>query len=281
VGASSFYKIYNFYKEPLVNNLSVPRPGWISAKLMPAGSAIGLAMLGVAVTMEDGMASDDQINAWYARIAVDDDPIWEINQHYVALEAAYPFLVGFLGPLTAWTEYPQVEQADLVRSAAQMLSEIAWSHTEPAAGGDILGRVHNDMNAIGARRSEVFDYTPIDLQAIAAIAQGLDPDLRSFMDAWCGSGIRVIGLAKALRIIGGDPAQVRWHLNDPSPMAIALAGLNMVGYQIGPDVTLRCDRRWAEIWAANRGSDPLVLHGLPKELAEEIEADVPALERKR
>lgn len=260
--------------------LCTPETGWIAAKLMPAGATIGLSLLGVAVALNQGQASDEEINDWYEAFATDSDPVYLLNHFYVELEQQYPFLLGHLGALTGWTEAPDIQSSQVAVDATEHLKTIRWSETEPRAGGDILGRVKNQMDSIGHRRTKVFHYGSIAdaMLGIVERGHGLEQQ-RSFVDAWCGSGCRVIGMAQVQRMLGHDTTKTAWRLNDPAPTAVAMAGLNMVAYDIGPDVKLMCDREWSEIWSASSlwSVTPALLASLPPELA----IDAPALSRKR
>lgn len=259
--------------------LCTPETGWIAARLMPAGATIGLSLLGVAVALNQGQASDDEINDWYEAFSADSDPVYLLNHFYIDLEQRYPFLVGYLGALSGWTEAPDIQSSQAAVDVAQHLKTICWSETEPRAGGDLLGRVKNQMDSIGHRRTRVFDYASIADAVVGILERGHVQQQRSFIDAWCGSGCRVIGMAKLQEMLGHDVAKISWRLNDPAPSAIAMAGLNMVGYGIGPDVKLMCDRQWSEIWSASSlwSVTPAMLDSLPPELA----IDAPALSRKR
>lgn len=255
--------------------LSVPTPGWLAARFMHAGIPVALAMLGLAVTLNDGQASDDELDELFHTIENTDDSVWLVNQHYVELEASYPFLLGHLGAITSWTEQPHLEQYNQVRQIACDLKTVAWSQAEPAAGGDLLGRVYNQMTSIGAGRTKVFDYGSILDAYVGMIERGYYLyNHASFIDAWCGSGCRAIGFHHLMRDLG-RPTDIPIRLNDPNPLAVAMAGLNMVGYQIGPDVKLHCDREWAEAWGTSTfyGRTASIRRQLPPELA----IDVPSL----
>lgn len=259
-----------------MDDLITPEVGWLSSNLLKYSHARALAMLGIAVTLNNGMASDDEINDFLLGIADSTDSVYVVNEYYRGLEREHPFLEGFLGPLTRWTEDPVFEDYQRIPEIARLLATIRWSvFTQgegvqylPALGiavpgtlrgaqGDILGQVYNDMTAIGAGRSRVFHYVSIEesmIDLLVSMGPGI-ARLGNFMDAWCGSGTRAIALDRLWLLLGLPPKPDReWSLNDPQPMPVALAGLNMVAEQIGPRVTLRCDRKWAEVWSARLGS---------------------------
>lgn len=255
--------------------LSVPTPGWLATRMMHAGTPVALALLGIAVTLADGKASDEELDEFFYNLSRTDDSVWVVNQHYVALEHAYPFLSGYLGAITGWTEQPGLEQYNQVRQIACDLNTVCWSKTEPAAGGDLMGRVANQMMSIGARRTRVFDYVPIGEAYAEMVMRGLwTRPHGSFIDAWCGSGTRVVALHRLL-LDCGYSTDIPWRLNDPNPSAIAMAGLNMVAYDVGPDVKLSCNREWAEVWGTSTfwGTAPSIRRTLPPELS--IDAPLP------
>lgn len=236
---------------------------------------MALALLGVVSTLHNGMASDDEIDEWMAALAANRDSVFALNQHYVALEGAFPYLSGWLGPLTGWTEDPAIEHWAQLQEAAGHLTGIAWSRCEPKHLGDLLGRVYNQMLSIGARRTKVFDYVSPE-ETLSDVLS--DPRLTalwiqsgSFTDAWCGSGIRVIAFHD-FRLVLGLATDIPYHLNDPSPIAVAMAGLNMVSHQIGPQVTLACDTDWAHQWGATSfyAASPSLLRQVPPEVADDV-----------
>lgn len=258
-------------------NLTTPTPGWISIRMRHYGIPLVLSLLGIAITLEDGNASDEEINRHFDLLATEDDGVWVINQYYVALEEQHPFLSGFLGAITRWTEEPALHHYEHVREAAAVLRTIKWSAAEEKAGGDLLGSVCNDMQSVGARRASVFDFPDVNAQAIRFMMTQNPWALKSFMDAWCGSGTRVLGVIKAMRAAGRNTDELEWILNDPAPKSIAMAGLNMVGVGQTANVTLKCDQEWANLWAASHAGDTYSLRQLPPEIAE----DVPGLQGKR
>lgn len=259
-----------------MTGLSIPQAGWFAAKMMAGGIPVGLALLGIAVTFNGGVAHDDDVNGYFAQLAATDDSVYAVNEYYRGLEQEFPFLSGYLGAVTEWTEMPGDHQYEQVRALAAELSSIRWSEVEEFVGGDLLGRVHAHMLAIGARRTRIFDYVSIEEAYVGLIRQGafLVAGDGKFLDAWCGSGTRVIAYSQLMADMDNEPEG--YVLNDPSPTSIATAGLNMVNYQI-PNVRLACDRAWAERWAATRGLmvTPAGRMQLPPELAH----DVPALKK--
>ena len=220
---------------------SIPTPGYLAMHLARFGTPMAVAVLGSGLTLHDGQASDEEINAWYGQLAGDDDSVFTLNQHFIALERRYPYLSGYLGAVTGWTEEPSFEQWGQVNRRPRLLRGIAWSLSEHKDQGDLLGQVYNQMLSIGAGRTKVFDFiTPQQVLRRRCTNRGCWPAgsrPATFTDAWCGSGTRVIAFHD-LRLVFGLPVDIPYLLNDPSGIAIAMAGLNMVSHQIGPQVTL-------------------------------------------
>ena len=254
---------------------TIVTPGWLAMKLAPFGTQMALAVLGAGLTLHDGKASDEEIDAWYAELEATPDTVFMLNQHYVALEAAYPYLLGYLRAITSWTEDPQIEHWEQTALAAAALRGIAWSQCEHKDEGDLLGMVYNQMISIGARRTRVFNFvTPQEIvMEIMLNPSALATTLRlgSFTDAWCGSGTRVIAVHDLLMVFD-RPTNIAWRLNDPNPMAIAMAGLNMVSHSIGPDVELRCDIEYAQAWGATSlyARHRPLLRQIPPEVADDV-----------
>jgi hypothetical protein len=253
-------------------SLSVPQPGWIAVNLAPSGMAIALSTLGLGITLSDGKGGDEEIADFYAALAADYDPVWTLTEHYVDLEARYPFLLGWLAPLTKWTEQATDFQAGEVSRCAKVLSTVSFSGAEEEAFGDLFSRVFAHLNTAGYKRSVIFDYTPPDFaELMMHIRNDVIPEGGSFTDLWCGTGTRVIAMASAMRRMNRDPHKAAWRLNTPNPTELAMAGLNCVAADLGQDVALACDRQWSEVWAASF-PDPYELRSMPPEARDMIKA---------
>lgn len=252
--------------------------GWLAQRLLPVGRPVAMALLGVVATLSDGCAGDEEISQWMEDTSTDFDPIYRINHHYVALEAAHPWCKGFLSPWTSWTEQPTISDSELVHQATAVLRQVKWSATEEMARGDLLGQVHQQILATGAGRLDTFDYIPPWMVLGQLLKQGVWlAEGSRFTDLWCGSGTRVMAHARLMQMAGLDSGTVTWALNDPNPHSVALAALNLIGERVGEKVTLRCSQDYAEAWAMNRA----LLNGriatrydLPPDLRRELEGSV-------
>jgi len=239
-------------------NRTIPQPGWLALQLMPGGSPMALCLLGMAITLNNGQASDDEISEAYLALADDSDPVWTMNEYYVDLEATKPWLIGHLDVITSWMQNGTQDHASQVARFSRLLSTVSFVGAENAADGDLLGPVMAHFATAGHRRSGVIDYLSVSSAMIDLVTSGrlgmfLETDSTEFVDTWCGPGTRAVALAQLMRLGGGDTDAVTWHLNDPNPFTVAACGLNMAANQIGPKVNLHNRKEFARLWLASRG----------------------------
>lgn len=107
-----------------------------------------------------------------------------------------------------------------------------------AADRDLLGEIYTFARSPGTRRALGAFFTPMPVNALVAGLVPVDEAAR-VLEPSCGSGGMVIAAAREMRRRGLDPRRVVWELGDIDPVAVALAGVNAVVHDLGPNVRLR------------------------------------------
>lgn len=150
-----------------------------------------------------------------------------------------PFLREHLPALTGWAGRPDAQAAAVARACFAELAPIDLIGSASMVGGELLGPVYSTLRSPGSRSSDGAFYTPMPVARLIAEMNPLSEG-DSFADPACGSGVLAVGAAVTMRRRGLNPATVTWVLNDIDPVAVALAGINAVIHDFGPNVVLRC-----------------------------------------
>lgn len=223
-----------------------PTPGWLAMKLYRHGYDLAMCLLAAGfLTASDGPGTleDGQADAcrFYREIAGSDEPDLDLQLFWSTQIRVHPWIDGHLGPLVDWlADCPPVKVPEINKAAA-LLAEVDIIGAAFNAEGDLLGRVYNELQAIAERRREPFAGTQTAIAVALPHLTGLD-NLRkpgsAYADLMCSTAIRAVMTAAALTRIGGDPAQVDWYLADCDENLLALAAVNTVAAEMGPNVHL-------------------------------------------
>lgn len=264
-------------------NLTTGTPAWLAVQLATGGETIGVCMLATALLVSED-ADERLISETFTGMARAHDPLADLQAFWTDIVAQHPWMDGKIGPLVDWLEGASDAMGDTVRRLAERLSTISVWGCDGEADGDLLARVIQTMRAIETRTfhtGEFAFYTP--MQAAMMFTLGIDEvytphkdgtiestdkrelprEGQGFMDAWAGSGTRVIGLSYLMRGEGIDPTKIRWTLQEADGMLLALAAVNMVVYNIGENITLIHDRQFQDTWQAAHAAGFKRIHDLP------------------
>lgn len=214
-------------------------PARIALDCMSAGEPITIAVLGMGVIENAGPDDDLRIADAYRDLAVDIDPAGTVHSYYLDEAKEHPWMAEPLKVLTDLTDKPDDDVQDKIRHVAKTLSDQSIRGCEEWAEIDLIGRVMLDMMHLAHRRKGVTGYMVAPHEsAIGALMA--DPEqvllMGSMTDLWAGSGMRAIGVALAIRMIGRDPEEIRWKLMDADPLMRAVCAINARAFEIGEQV---------------------------------------------
>lgn len=212
----------------------LPTPGWLAAKLAPCGHALALSLVGAGIVYESTSLGAAQ--TFYTALADSTDPLHELRSVYEDLGARYDYLLDALAPLLVWAENATPEVEARLRHAAAVMADVELAETVSTAGGDLLGQVRVELEAIETRHRPALDYmiVPDAIEDLPLFKPGM-----TMMDGWCASGVRVMGMAIVMMAAGIDVTECTWHLRDPDPLNLAIAAVNMAALRL-PNITLTC-----------------------------------------
>jgi hypothetical protein len=216
-------------------------PARLALDCMSAGEPITIAVLGMGVIENGGPDDDLRIADAYRDLAVDTDPADTVRTYYLEQAEEHPWMAEPLKVLTDLVDSPDDDVQDKIRHVAKVLSDQSIRGCEEWAETDLIGRVMLDMMHLAHRRKHVTGYmvTPYG-SAIGALMT--DPEqvelMGSMTDLWAGSGMRCIGVALAMRMIGRDPEKIRWRLMDADPLMRAACAINVRAFDLGEQIEI-------------------------------------------
>lgn len=258
-------------------------PARLALDCMSAGEPITIAVMGMGVIENGGPDDDLRIADAYRDLAVDHDPADTVRSYYLEQIEEHPWMEEPLAALIDQMVKPADDVQDKIRHVAGVLQDQSIRGCEEWAEADLLGRVMLDMMHLAARRKGVTGYQMEPYgNAFGALVH--DPvkvaAMGSMTDLWAGTGVRVVGVAIALRMLGRDPGKVKWTLMEADPMMRAACAINARAFEIGEQIEILDGRPWKEaILAAyaNGGADALrgfidinALEAVPPEVASMI-----------
>lgn len=257
-------------------NLCVSTPAYLASQLMKGGEMVGVSLLASALLASD---DDQEISEVFERMSKGLDPMHDLHGLWVDVLAEHPWMVGKMGPLVDWMDGAPDPMIDTVRDLCRFLATMSVWVCMEEADEDLLGRVIQTMRAIETRTFHTGDYvfTPPMESALAFLfgqdliftekkgqlvetkkRQLLKPGQR-FMDAYAGTGTRIVGMGMLHRASGVDPTTIGWVLQEADGMFLALAGVNMVLNDMGEHIELRHSRVYQDslLAAHARGLTPV------------------------
>lgn len=276
-----------------MNRLSIPTPGWLALNLMHGGETVGLCMLATAMLVSDD-SDDIEISRAFNAISAAYDPLEDLRSFWAQQQADHPFLQGNIGPLVDWLDGAPESLNRTVQRCAATLGGVSISGADEQADHDLLARVLQSMRECqaGTMTSGQWKFVTQEQQMLKT-ALGLDDvyvpyekvgkkgrktrgwrraetleerlprEGTTFRDQWAGSGVRAVTLARMMRALGLDPTKVTWSLQEADGMMLAIAGVNMVAWEMGEHIELIHDDTYQvaaqAAYAATRDLPPAVL----------------------
>lgn len=215
-------------------------PARLAMDLMAAGEPTALAVLGMGVIESDGPDDDVRVADAYAELAADDDPASMVLEYYAHQIESHGWMAEPLSTVTALLTKPSEDLQDKVRLCGRVLRSQSIRGCEEWAHADLLGQVMNEMmQQASKRKGAAAQYSPLLNNVVGALA---DPEyvlrMGTFTDLWAGSGMRAIGVATAIRMLGGDTEKIAWTLLDADPMARTIIAINCRAFDLGPDIKI-------------------------------------------
>lgn len=211
--------------------MHTPTPGWLAANLFKLGREVALSLLGAGLLIISKTLDAGAPAAFYGALAESTDPFTELRQIYQVFGDDYTYLVDHAQPILAWLDMvdPDIEQR--LRAATTKLADVDFVGASRLSGGELLGQVQSELIQIGRRRPLASPYYQldefIDEVAITGNHFGRAGEGSNLGDLWCATGVRLLAAARIMKLRGKDPDTCTWHGQDPDPVNIALAAINL------------------------------------------------------
>lgn len=148
---------------------------------------------------------------------------------WAVLVMEIPYLKNVVHPLMFWMGDANDEDVKTARYCWEQLAryDLYLTLLDPQFGGDILGPFYTFMRSKSAIDATGAFYTPMPLSKMMAMMLDLK-EHTSINDPCCGSGGMAVASISVMKENGLDPNTCTWVLNDIDPVAVALAGINMM-----------------------------------------------------
>lgn len=206
----------------------IPQPAWLAVRMAPCGHELALSLIGAGLLCGALTNDPEAVQGFYSALATSTDPLHELRETYTAMGAHYDYLLDTVTPLLTWAENATSLVDATARRAAGVLADVDFIETAVMCGGDLLGQVRSELEIQRTRHRPVLEYLELETAIDAAmhdwqrLAEG-----NGMMDGWCYSGVRVMGMAQAMRLLDLDPDTCHWHMRDPDPVNLAVAAINL------------------------------------------------------
>ena len=254
-------------------------PARIALDCMSAGEPVTLAVLGMGVIENSGPDDDLRVADAYADLATEPDAAGMVHTFYEDQVAEHAWMAEPLKPILALLAKPGEDLQEKVKHVAGVLKDLSIRGCEEWAEVDLLGRVILDMVHLAHRRKYATGYmvTPYGT-ALDALLEDPEAVYKSgtMTDLWCGSGMRAVGLATAMRAVGRDPEKIQWTLLDADPMMRLIAAINCRAYDMGENIVIADGSSYKEaiLAAVARGDGPLLRGYIDMDSVAALPADI-------
>lgn len=208
----------------------LPTPGWLAR----TGSGRQEALLSLLAAGLFVAADDGDPETFYTEVAAS-SPL-DVREILLGVfddqTAVYPYLAGATDPLTDWWRGTSPVQLAGAARLAAVLADVDLTATDRQVGGDLLGRVYDELMAINRRMQKTLSVYPLPLMILAAVRdiETVDAHARNgkgWLDGACLSGVRSLGMLLALRACTDvDTDTITIGLRDPDPTWVAIAAIN-------------------------------------------------------
>jgi hypothetical protein len=173
------------------------------------------------------------------RIAGADCPGTALSRALTAIAGRYPYVAETVAVLDTAARDMTGSPAAFGRVAA-LLAGTGLQTCSGSRPVDVVGDVYGVLRSVGARRSSGAYFTPPSVgQALALmLSDGSIEGGQTGLDPACGTGALLMAKAAQAREDGIDPYMIGWFGIDLDPVAVGLAALNAVVWDLGPFVWL-------------------------------------------
>lgn len=168
---------------------------------------------------------------------------WEqMGRFWKVTLSCHDWLQNHLHPLTGWMH--RASEADKAAAAAcwEVIAgiDVYLTVKQPGVDGDLLGVLYTQLRSTKDRQRTGSFYTPMSVSKMIAKMTGI-AEGTSINDPCCGTGGMLIAAAMVMREEGKDPRSCLWVANDVDALAVALCGVNMAAYGMGPNIVLTAE----------------------------------------